>query len=48
MKVVQLVVAIVSQQIMFKEKQIEAAIGTKKFKVCDSLSEEIDELQGGR
>ena len=38
-------VATVSQQITLKEKRIEAAIGTKNFKLCDSLSEEIDDLQ---
>ena len=41
-------VATINQQITFKQKRIDAAIEIKNFKLCDSLSNEIDELQQRR
>ena len=41
-------VATINQQITFKQKRIDAAIDIKNFKLCDSLSNEIDELQQRR
>lgn len=41
-------VATISQQISFKEKRIDIGVQTKHFKLCDTLSEEIDDLQKRR